>query len=604
MTLLVLPDAPVDPLKKQRINGSGLTLMNTHASGRPWIYSDEDAGPSILARTRDLAIAAFGHSSLTRESLGQMAQHASRVEHLDEIAHRLHGPVFFVAADASGGLRAQGSATGTRASFWTRLGDSTFISDEQHILRTLADPRINMQELTLRISDAELTHPFSEGILWERLHAVPPGSWLGVDEGQRVRLHRWWKAPNPDAPARELAPALQEGIRASILEALDPDTHLSCDLSGGVDSTTLAYLGRDLRPDLTTIFLQPTDAANEDQIWSQRAAHDLESQHQILHHTMIQAPPGEEIDWIRRLPEGPAEAARYLPVVDALEQHLSKAGRVLHLNGHGGDELFGAVSAMTWSLVRRHRATSLKQVLMHAQTNKQSPLKAFRQAFRVGSPQADLRHWASGDFTMPHDEHAAGSRWVPSPVLPTCATSYARQLLRNLLLEHGEHDNLALHPDRTSHQVQESVRFHGALVRRMNLMRTRDSTIEFLAPYLDERIVKTALRLDVRDRFSHSYVKPLLALGRPSHMPPDLFRRRDKGEYSAEIFSAFRAAQERIIKLFDGGSALEDYGLIDPGKFQRMASMYSPDGEIHDQVLRLERTELWLRSFLSEGHIL
>jgi asparagine synthase (glutamine-hydrolysing) len=183
-----------------------------------------------------------------------------------------------------------------------------------------------------------------------------------------------------------------------------------------------------------------------------------------------------------------------------------------------------------------------------------------------------------------------------------CATKQARQLLRSLLLEHSEHDDLALHPDRTSHQVQESVRFHGALVRRMNLMSTRSSTIEFLAPYLDERIVRTALRLDVKDRFSHSYVKPLLALGRPSRMPLDVFQRRDKGEYSAEIFSTFRTAQERIRHLFYDGSVLEDYGLINPGEFQRMASAYSPDGELHDQVLRLERTELWLRSFSPEGH--
>ncbi|WP_431837644.1 asparagine synthase-related protein [Cellulomonas sp. Y8] len=601
MSLLVHPDRPPQPELLAAVRSAGLRAVEYHFSGNPWVFAPPGVVADVRTRTRDLRVLVRGSMHLETRHVVRRIAGVRSVAHLDLLAESLAGPTLLIATDSEGTVRVQGSTTGTRAVFWApQPGCAPVASDDVGVLARVLGAAVDLDELVVRLSDAEVNHPYSGGVIWKGVQSVEPGCWLRLAEGSTSRVVGGWTPPDPTEHLDDLAPRLQASLREAITEAVTHTGGVSTDLSGGLDSTTIAYAVHELRSDLRTVFLRPRDPTNADGAWSDRAAADLASTHHVLDYGEITA-TGEHDDLACRLPEGPAEAARYLALIPALETALGTAQPSVHLNGHGGDELFGALPAMPWSLVRSRNRHRLRDVLGFQRVNKQYLPATVRLLARGGTPQRDLRRIAASTFTAPYDPYLHGSLWIPPVRLPACLTTEALDRFRRRTLGYADRHGLVLHRDRTSHQIREAVLFHGALLRRMNLMRTHGSRLEFLAPLLDDRVVRTAMSLEIGDRFRAALIKPLLARGRPASMPVDYFRRRDKGDYSAESFADFRAARDRIRRTFAEGAVLEDLGLLDVNRFRRTLSRYSPDGASLDQAMRVDLAERWLRSVGSAG---
>lgn len=611
MPFVAHPDVPAHPRFTAMAEKIGLVEMYQHPSGHPWIYgrggsaasSGSHVPPSTtFVRNREVRVVVTDVRDGTARLAG-LIQEAEQVDHLDGVAKTLTGSSLMFAS-CGGTTRAQGTMSATSAVFWARVGGTVIVSDDQHTLRLLTGCAVDPAELVVRMSSAEVNHPFSGGVVWEGVHEVPPGSWLRCGRDAAPHTVSWWGPPAPDSGIDVLAPVLREGIRAAVADAV-PDGHgVSADLSGGLDSTTLSFFLREIHPDLHTVFFSSTDPANTDALWSSRAAAELESSHHVLSHDA--GPRLSEVsdtDLFRALPEGPAQAAQYVRVVRLLSSELAEITPLTHVNGHGGDELFGPVSAMPWSLFRSRARGGLRTLFGFQQVNKKSLSSTIRLLATSSSPRDELLGTARTDFDAPYDPYGQGARWVPPVRLPEALSGRAREALRTQIQRLAERDDLALHPDRTSHQILEAVRFHGALLRRTNhMVRSVEeaSGLTFASPFLDRGVVEPALALRVENRFSRD-VKPLLARARPPGMAMEYFHRRDKGEYSPEMFAEYRAERDRIRSLFTNGSLLEDMGLLEPGRFRHQIERYSPDGDSVEQVMQIDLVERWLRG--AKAHI-
>jgi asparagine synthase (glutamine-hydrolysing) len=120
--------------------------------------------------------------------------------------------------------------------------------------------------------------------------------------------------------------------------------------------------------------------------------------------------------------------------------------------------------------------------------------------------------------------------------------------------------------------------------------------VSWEAPLLDDRVVEAALCVRVADRFADAAsFKPVLAAAAAGVVPPEILRRRDKGEFSAEMYHGLRRNRERLLEMCCE-SQLAALGLVDPVGLR--AAILDP-GPTPEDLIPLEVTiglEGWLRS--------
>jgi asparagine synthase (glutamine-hydrolysing) len=282
--------------------------------------------------------------------------------------------------------------------------------------------------------------------------------------------------------------------------------------------------------------------------------------------------------------------------VPMIEGILAGSGSTVHLNGHAGDALFGPVSTMLWSLLHSREKHRFRQSWRFRVVNKLPLGPTLRMVARRGTYLDDLRRIAADDFGRRDDAVASQSRWTPLPKVHPALTDAARGHLRDLATAAVQTDQRQLAADRTSHQILQYLVVHGNDVRRMNQAASPAAGIHFDSPYLDRRVVETSLSLRIGDRTRQYPAKPLLAAARPAEMSLEYFTRRDKGDYSREVFEQHQALKPLLKDLFSDGSALADAGLVSQDRVLRAINEFSIDGSAYTELEYFAFAERWLRS--------
>ncbi len=598
MPVVVLPDEPLPPDLAATLTANAGEPLFRHPSGTPWIVGTADGRQVRHARNADLEVVLLGDDTDVDEvELSRLLGRARSVDQLDDVAARLaEGDVLFFARQ-HGRMRSQAPLFLTRSLCWTRAHGLDMISDEQLNLQRIAGLAPDPAVLAGRLTNAEISCRFGLKSIWRGLETIGVGEWLDSRAAHRPTPVPWWRPPRPDRSTAELAGRLRADLDAALRLRTAQHRTISADLSGGLDSTTLVYALAGLGHRPHTLFLASGNVANNDHLWAGRAADELGTTHHVVPYRavfplLLEAQTGS----LATTPEGPSIASVSAASVPLIEGILAGTGSTRHLNGHAGDALFGPVSTMLWSLLHSRAPGRVRQVWRHRLANRYPIGATARMVLRAGSYRGDLRRVARSEFHRRDDDVAAHSRWIQLPQVHPALTGTARQHLRELAAE-----SIGRHPrpyaaDRTTHQIVQYLAVHGTDVRRMNQARTPGAGLAFDSPYLDRRIVETALALRIGDRVRQYPAKPLLAAARPDAMPMDFFTRRDKGDYTAETFEQHRAVTPLLRELFADGSALEDLGLISAERVLRSVNEYSTDGTALRDLDQLAFAERWLRS--------
>ncbi|MHC4447804.1 MAG: asparagine synthetase B family protein, partial [Planctomycetota bacterium] len=140
-----------------------------------------------------------------------------------------------------------------------------------------------------------------------------------------------------DPPSREAADAdeIERLIEQAVARRLEADVPLGCFLSGGVDSSLIAFFAKKHKPDLRTFSVQMPEPRYDESHFAQQVADRLDIDHTTL---SVAANPAQDLVKLIRILGQPFGDSSILPTY-----WVSKAAReqvTVALGGDGGDELF------------------------------------------------------------------------------------------------------------------------------------------------------------------------------------------------------------------------------------------------------------------------
>jgi asparagine synthase (glutamine-hydrolysing) len=430
---------------------------------------------------------------------------------------------------------------------------------------------------------------------------------LGGGEALRVtrrgETSTWTYEPLVPDRSTTLADAA-EALRAALCDAIRLRTasapRITADLSGGLDSTSVAFLAARHRAATLPVF--------------------------TYHHPDV---PGNDLDHAIRyarleprfrqsLIPGTSETLTYqgldrsrptdLPDPGAVIQERTRirlariagSGPGVHLGGEGADALLVAPPGYLGDLARhgsfRHfrrecyalarlRRVAPANVLARATLLSRTPVSRALRALakRLEDPLDGDIEWLD-----------AIAWWPPPGAEGTWLTGPTRRALAALVRDHAAAAASEIGPGDAA--AYSEVRASAAVQRQLD-ERARPFGIWPQAPFLDNAVIRACTRLPAYRRADPAVRKPLLREALSGLVPDAVLGRSTKGSYSAEDWRGVRQAAAEL-KARVSTTRLADLGIVEP-----RAVRISLDRAIDRRPApipafnRLLGTDLWLRQF-------
>ncbi|MEU4923479.1 asparagine synthase-related protein [Streptomyces parvus] len=613
-----------DATGSARETGGALTVA--HPSGRPWIVARPLVRKvSHLARGED-ALVLIGPDRVPDAVLAGILEGARDRTGLERRLARLPG-LYHVVARLSRRSWIRGTATGLRRIYHARHpAAGTIASDRPAVLARLIDAPLDESALALRLLDF-LPHPLSRRPVWRGVHETGAGYGLalpvaapGTAAVPGPTEHRWWEPPPGELPLAEGARRVGDAVAASVRAHVGGLDRISCELSGGVDSTALAFAARDTGPaSLSLLTVAARDRYSEDEAWARRAVEAAGGTPATAAHPAA-APDHRAAPARGRHPAPaldhhliPADDAPYfyadlastaaelndepLPVAPGRARAALLLGRAratgsrYHLTGYGGDEIFlGLPHAY--------------QDLFHG------------NPFTAWSHLGGLRHqlgWPLLPTVKALLDRSTFPRWLagavtaaPQPVARTPLLSWGvRQSLHPWLTEHAtaliaEEFRAAaeqaepIDPWRGRHVDIDGVRM-GA--RHFQAMEDIGMTLGLpvAAPFYDDRILEATLAVRLPERISPWRYKPLLVEAMRGVVPDALPARTTKDHMASDEHQGLREHASELAELWTG-SRLAEHGLVDARHLLRLAAEPFSPVLVEHSISSTVAGETWLRT--------
>lgn len=185
--------------------------------------------------------------------------------------------------------------------------------------------------------------------IFQDVNVLPMGSWLAFD-GENANISPCWKpdfSQKQHIPYSEALTRTRELVSEAVRTRLRSDVPLGVFLSGGVDSSVIAYeAARELGGSLRSFTVAMDSADLDESPIAARTAQKLGIQHFIL---PLHVSPLEEIQRMVRHYDQPYADSSAIPSMAI--SRLAREYVTVVLNGDGGDEVFGGY--------RRHLAARL-----------------------------------------------------------------------------------------------------------------------------------------------------------------------------------------------------------------------------------------------------
>jgi len=270
----------------------------------------------------------------------------------------------------------------------------------------------------------------------------------------------------------------------------------------------------------------------------------------------------------------------------------------VHFTGLGGDELFGYLPALTWSLWREQHARSWSTISRFRRLHRWSLVPTVSALLSRASPAQELKR-AIPKLRLSAAEGPADSlSWNPRPAIAPWISRSAEDLIVRTLRATA-HDQLTpLNDDRSRHQMLESIQFQGRTLSQISRTFPHVATA-WRAPFLERAIVESAMSVKTSERFGAGIAKPLLAAATARFMPADFFKRQGKGEYSLDIHTEFARARYELMDYFRD-SKLARMGFLDVDILNSHIDSPAATGDSIGRIENLVAVERWLKSATPE----
>ncbi|MFI7412034.1 lasso peptide isopeptide bond-forming cyclase [Streptomyces sp. NPDC049627] len=568
-----------------------------HASGRPWLAGHWHDDEIVTASAGSATLAVIGCCPVEADQLRRTAARLRDLAELDALARTLPGSFHLVAA-LDGQVRVQGTASGLRLVFHTEIDGVRVAASRADTLAAALGLDPDPQELAVRLL-WPAPYPLFETSLWRPVTAVPPQDAVIVAaDGRTVRHTRWWTPPEPVRPLAEAAPLIRTALEEAVGARTRQGGVVSCDLSGGLDSTSICFLA-DRSPAHVVASTWPgRDPADTDLEWAQRAMAHLPDVEHVVWDADASPLVYEDLLGIDDLLDEPTIGVMDRSRVLHHLPGLAARGSRVHLTGIGGDHVAWCSDAYYHRLLRTRPLFALRQ-LRGYRALWQWPLGDTARALADSRPYGKWLADGAGRLRGPLPPSVATSLgWGMAPRLFDWVTPEAERMARRALLDAAATAS-PLHPDRGLHADLEQIRSCTRVIRQWDRMAAR-AGLPMASPFFDDRVIEAFLAVRPSERVTPWQYKPVLSAAMRSVVPDDCLRRANKATAAMDAANGLRQHRGDLLTLWEG-SRLEALGLVDGAELRRLAQRPTSPG-LSDAILYSTiAAEVWLRG-LSHSH--
>lgn len=566
-----------------------------HPSGRPWLMGRWATEELVVAQVPGVRMVVIGCCPVTTAALSAMAHRVRMVADLDRLGAGLSGSFHLVAA-IDGRVRVQGSVSGLRRVFHTQVGQVTVAADRMDVLAGLAGAALDEQWLAARLVYPYLPHPVADGRPWQGVQVLAEGCYLLTDLDQPTRAVQWWHPPEPVLPLAEAAPTVAQTLVAAVEARTRAGGTISCDLSGGLDSTPICFLAAGGHSHLIAVTLVSTDVGHDDARWARRAADQLDGiEHLVL--DMQRLPlMYEDVGEGAVGADEPHIIIRDHACITRVAHQLVERGSRLHLRGLGGDQVLQAPTAYLHTTAWAHPRIAASHLRGRRAVSGWPLAATLRGLADRRSYQAWLTATIDDLSAPPPARGMPHLGWGPPLRLPPWATPRAADAARTLLHEAAASAQ-PLAPTRGQHATLEELRSVGYFTRHLAGIMGR-AGLPLAAPFLDDRVVEACLTVRLHERTTPWRFKPLIVEAMRDLVPAPVLQRATKGDFSADWHAGLRRARAHLAALL-GNSALARLDLVDVDVLRKACLGLYPYAL---EPVALDRTlacEAWLRTLPS-----
>ncbi|WP_256097957.1 albusnodin/ikarugamycin family macrolactam cyclase [Streptomyces sp. MnatMP-M17] len=453
-------------------------------------------------------------------------------------------------------------------------------STSARVLARLISAPVDARRLVCSVLAPSVPTLAGSRTFFDGVEQLAPGSRIELPAGAgSPRCTVQWR---PDAVPGLPHHRLREALSAAVTLRMEAGREVSCDLSGGLDSTTVAVLAATSLSDkhrLNTVTIHPEgDESGADLHYARLTSAAYPDR--ITHHLLPLAVEHLPYTRITAVPatDEPAPStltrARLTGQFHWMRRHL---GSRTHLTGDGGDSVLFQPPAHLADLVRHRRwRRAVNEALGWARLRRCPVTPLLRDAVamaRMGRRDAladlavSLAGFADTSASRARPSVDRGSvRWFTLLPMPGWAEPAALRLL-------SEAAGRAADTEDTLTGLDASVRILVDEVREVARTAVADvglaatCGIDLHNPFLDPRVMDTVLRTSIDHRPPVHGYKPLLGRAMRHLLPPAVAARTTKGSFDADHHAGLRVNLPELLDLADGH--LSDLGLIDPGRFRR-----------------------------------
>jgi len=322
--------------------------------------------------------------------------------------------------------------------------------------------------------------------IFEDVFALPPGTCATFSD-QGLAIRKYWEMPlceKSRMPYEEILVSVRELISECVKIRLRSDVPLGVFLSGGVDSSIIAYeAARVSREPLHSFTISMDDAQFDESPVARLTAERLGIKNTVL---PLKVDPLESLSWVAEhfdQPFGDSSAIPSFAVSKLARQHVKVV-----LNGDGGDELFcgyrryiAARQLQKLQLVPKSIAKLGSSILGSFFPDRRSPLGLYARFLRGRneSPSERFLAWTT-DMLIEGDKK---KYWRGAPASPT-----------EEFLDRLEKPDCDLHDVDLQRLQDIKVILLSALLVKMD-MATMAASIEARSPLMDHVLGEFAARL-------------------------------------------------------------------------------------------------------------
>lgn len=434
-----------------------------------------------------------------------------------------------------------------------------FSSEVRSLLATELVPRsVDPEGVASYLAFGAVQDPLT---LVEGVRSIPPGHTLTWDGG-RLRIQKYWSLaevaarPAPTDSPQEAVNAIRERLLEAVSQRLISDVPLGIFLSGGVDSSSIVALTREVRSGPPNTFSVVFGESEFDESgYSNLVARVFGSCHRQI--KLTEAQLQQDIPYTL--------AAMDQPTIDGVNTYVIShavklAGITVALSGLGGDEVFGGYSnflSVPQMMVLQRYAGWIGPVAQVAQV-----MLARGQTNRLTKAVA----LGSGQYHGKHPYFLSRTLFLPPTArsLSRCLASQNGHFLEACGLNALAGSAASLDPVNQVSVLEGSTYMANMLLRDGDCMSMAHS-LEVRFPLLDHRLWEYVLPLRATMKLDSCLPKPLLLRAAGEKLPAEIYL-RPKGGFTLPFERWLRNSLGPMVeKELSDSKSLEPLPL-DPGE--------------------------------------